>query len=189
MKLIVGLGNPGKKYARTRHNIGFMCLDVFAKDHGLQFSYDKKFTADVTRYKDTLLIKPRTYMNLSGNAVAPVVDYYDIDPEDVLVIYDDLDLPTAKVRLRYKGGSGGHNGMRSIIAALGSEEFKRVKFGISKPASKETKDYVLSRFNKSEGDDVIAAINLVNKAIGDFIDDTPFSNIMNTYNTETTPQP
>lgn len=189
MKLIVGLGNPGKKYARTRHNIGFMCLDVFAKDYGLSFSYDKKFIGDVARYKDTLLLKPRTYMNLSGNAVAPLVDYYDIDPDDILVIYDDLDLPTAKIRLRYKGGSGGHKGIQSILAALGSESFKRVKFGISKPENKETKDYVLSRFNKSEGDDVIAAIDQVKSAMSDFIDEVPFTNIMNTYNKDTTPQP
>ncbi len=184
MKLIVGLGNPGRKYARTRHNIGFMCLEAFAHSHGLKFSYDKKFIADVTRLNETILMKPRTYMNLSGNAVAPVVDYYDIEPEDVMVIYDDLDLPTAKIRLRYKGGSGGHKGMQSIIAALGTETFKRIKFGISKPDSKAGKDYVLSRFKKSEGDAVIEAIDQVNRAMTDFMKDEPFANIMNTYNKE-----
>ncbi|MFW5914074.1 MAG: aminoacyl-tRNA hydrolase [Bacillota bacterium] len=184
MKLIVGLGNPGKKYARTRHNIGFMCLDAFAHKHSLSFSYDKKFIGEVARFEDTLLLKPTTYMNLSGNAVAPMVDYYDIATEDILVIYDDVDLPTAKLRLRYQGGSGGHKGIQSLIAALGSENFKRIKFGISKPDSKETKDYVLSRFNKSEGDDVIAAIDRANAAMREFVDDVPFSNIMNTYNQE-----
>ncbi|MGM0436096.1 MAG: aminoacyl-tRNA hydrolase [Bacillota bacterium] len=182
MKLIVGLGNPGKKYARTRHNIGFLCLDAFAHEQGLSFSYEKKFIGDVTKTKDAYLLKPHTYMNNSGNAVRLIMDYYNIATEDLLVIYDDLDLPTAKIRIRYKGSAGGHNGMRSIIDAIGTTEFKRIKFGIDKPERMTTPDYVLSKFAKKDGDKVIESIDRVKKAMRDFAEGVSFENIMNTYN-------
>jgi PTH1 family peptidyl-tRNA hydrolase len=182
MKLIVGLGNPGKKYARTRHNIGFLCLDAFAHEQSLSFSYEKKFLGDVAKSKDAYFLKPQTYMNNSGNAVRLIMDYYNIDTEDLLVIYDDLDLPTAKIRVRYKGSAGGHNGMRSIIDAIGTTEFKRIKFGIDKPVRMSTPDYVLSNFAKSEGDMVIASIDRVKKAMMEFSEGVSFQNIMNAYN-------
>ncbi len=182
MRLIVGLGNPGKKYARTRHNIGFMCLEAFAAEKHLSFSYDKKFIADVAKYKDTILLKPQTYMNLSGNSVSKIVSYYDIDFEDILIIYDDLDLPTAKLRIRYQGSDGGHKGMRSILPALKTNNIKRVKFGIDNPTHIEVTNHVLSPFSKAEGDEVIESINTVKKIIEDFADETPFNTIMNQYN-------
>ncbi len=182
MKLVVGLGNPGKKYAKTRHNIGFLCLDAFAHEQGLSFSYEKKFIGEVAKHKSTYLLKPHTYMNNSGNAVQRIMDYYDIDTEDILVIYDDLDLPTAKIRIRYKGSAGGHKGIRSIMSALGTQAFKRIKFGIDKPSRMPTPDYVLSSFAKAEGDRVIESIDRVKHAIRDFSDNEAFTNIMNTYN-------
>ena len=121
-------------------------------------------------------------MNNSGNAVRLIMDYYNIDTEALLVIYDDLDLPTAKLRIRYKGSAGGHNGMRSIIDSLGTQSFKRVKFGIDKPARMPTADYVLSKFAKAEGDSVIESIDRVKEVIRDFSEGVSFQNIMNTYN-------
>ena len=182
MKLVVGLGNPGRKYSRTRHNIGFMCLEAFAAEKRLTFKHDKKFLGAVIRYKDAILLKPDTYMNLSGNAVGKVVDYYDIDPEDILIIYDDLDLPTAKLRIRFKGSAGGHKGMLSVIPAVGTDALKRVKFGIDNPEGIETTHHVLSKFAKSEGDAVIESIGTVKRIIEDFVDGEDFTNIMNKYN-------
>jgi|AntRauTorcE11897_2_1112592.scaffolds.fasta_scaffold05225_2 PTH1 family peptidyl-tRNA hydrolase len=184
MKLIVGLGNPGKKYARTKHNIGFLCLDAFAHDQGLSFSYEKKFIGEVTRYQDTFLLKPHTFMNNSGNSVQLIKEYYNIDTLDMLVIYDDLDMPTAKVRIRYKGSAGGHNGMRSIISALDTQAFKRIKFGIDKPSRMATAPYVLSKFAKADKDRVLKSIEKVKNAMKDFSDETPFEAIMNAYNKE-----
>ncbi len=182
MKLIVGLGNPGKKYARTRHNIGFMCLEAYAHEHGAGFTYDKKFIGETARVENTLLLKPRTYMNLSGNSVGKVIDYYDIDPQDILIIYDDLDLPTAKLRLRFKGSAGGHRGLLSVLPAIGTDAVKRVKFGIDNPEDAVARNHVLSKFSKAEGDDVIESIDTVKRIIHDFIKDRDFLEMMNDYN-------
>lgn len=182
MKLIIGLGNPGKQYARTRHNIGFMCLEAYAHEHNLKFKYEKKFIGEIAKTTNAILLKPHTYMNLSGNSVGKVVNYYNIDPDDILIIYDDLDLPTAKVRLRYKGSAGGHKGLLSVLPALGTDAIKRVKFGIDNPPGAEAKYHVLSPFSKAEGDDVIESMNKVKSIIHDFINDTDFLDIMNNYN-------
>lgn len=182
MKLIVGLGNPGKKYARTRHNIGFLCLEAFASKQGKTFKFDKKFNGEWVKTDNAILLKPQTFMNLSGQSVAAIADYFNIKPEAIMVIYDDLDLPTAKLRLRMKGSAGGHNGMKSIISHLGTQNFNRVRFGISKPDRTQTKDYVLSTFSKAEGDAVIEAIDRVGNIIDDYIKDYDFLEIMNRYN-------
>ncbi|EFO81981.1 aminoacyl-tRNA hydrolase [Oscillochloris trichoides DG-6] len=155
MWLLIGLGNPGEKYDRTRHNIGFACLDALAKRHGLEFR-TKRANSLVAEGsiagQRVALAKPQTYMNESGRAVSALRSWYKIEPaQDLLVIYDDLDLPFARLRLRERGSSGTHNGMRSIVAQLGSNAFPRLRVGIDQPPGKmDAAAYVLSRFNKEE---------------------------------------
>lgn len=182
MKCIVGLGNPGKKYALTRHNIGFMCLDHFAGEKGITFSMSNKFKGEVAKVKDTILLKPHTFMNLSGESVRAITEYYDIEVEDVLVVYDDLDLDVGATRLRPKGGSGGHNGIKSLIQHLGSNEFKRVRIGIDKNPMIATADYVLGQFSKESKPIIKEAIVKTNNILSDFMDDVPYNQIMNKYN-------
>ncbi len=182
MKLIVGLGNPGRKYARTRHNIGFLCVEAFASQHGLTFKRQKKVFGEVATYKNAILLKPKTYMNNSGNSVQSAMRYYDIDVDNLLVVYDDLDLPTGKLRLRPQGSAGGHKGVQSIIAHLGTDAFKRVRFGIGSPENADPRNYVLSRFHKEEGDEVIESINTVKEIIAKFAEGELFNAIMNTFN-------
>ncbi len=160
-KLIVGLGNPGRKYARNRHNVGFQCLDRLAQAHGLSFGSGALNRLKGWRAKASLasgkiadvgvvLARPLTYMNLSGQAVGPLVSFYKFSLEDILVIYDDLDLPLGTIRLRPEGGSGGHKGMRSIIQALGSQAFPRLRVGIGRPPGNDAVSYVLSDFTADE---------------------------------------
>ncbi|MBP2651073.1 MAG: pth [Firmicutes bacterium] len=153
MKIIVGLGNPGIQYSNTRHNVGFMTVDRLAA-HWQIASWKDKFDALVAEYRgaDTvLLIKPQTYMNLSGLAVKSIVNWYKLSAEDITVIYDDLDLPVGKLRLRAKGGAGGHRGIASLLAELGQDNFSRVRVGIGRPPEyMETADYVLGRFSSEE---------------------------------------
>ncbi len=164
--LIVGLGNPGKEYANTRHNVGWRVLDELARRHGL--SFDKKEKKAVTAVgmmagKRVILAKPQTYMNLSGEAVRGLVDFYKIDTERLLTISDDLDLPLGTLRLRKNGSAGGQGGLKSIIQHLGgNQNFNRVRFGIGRPPGKmETKDYVLGTFR---GDDAILLEEVVSRA-------------------------
>ena len=185
MKLIVGLGNPGKQYENTRHNIGFMVVDKIADSFGVKFD-KKKFNADyaVAYYggEKYILIKPTTYMNLSGEAVGQFVDYFDFDLEDVLVIYDDLDTKTANFRLRQKGSSGGHNGIKSIINHLGTDKFYRLKLGIDRPTPPmKVVDYVLGRFSKEEMAEVEKIYSKCINCVEDFSKMT-FIDLMNKYN-------
>jgi len=156
VRLIVGLGNPGPQYKRTRHNVGFDVVDGLAAKH--------KVKLDIMRHQAQIglgevagvpvaLVKPVTYMNLSGRAVAPIAKHYGIKPEDILVVADDLDLPTGKVRMRPKGSSGGHNGHKSLIESLGTTEYPRLKIGIGRPGD-ATIDHVLSRFHPDERKDI-----------------------------------
>lgn len=155
MYLIAGLGNPTKEYEKTRHNMGFDCLDILADKLGVKFK-ESKFGAMVAKgmYKgeQVLLVKPLTYMNLSGNAIAPLAKYYKVDTKNaLLVVYDDTDLDIGKIRIRKKGSAGGHNGMKSIIANLGHEEFGRIRVGIGKrPGYMEMVDFVLGRFSAAD---------------------------------------
>lgn len=154
MKLIVGLGNPGEKYAGTRHNIGFEVIDYLAKEYNAP-PFREKFKGLVSeiQYKDDkiLLLKPQTYMNLSGDSVSDLVKFFKLNPkEDLIVAFDDMDLKSGQIKIKRKGSAGGHNGMKSIISHVG-EEFIRVKLGIGKPEVKEEViNYVLGRFGKSE---------------------------------------
>lgn len=185
MKLIVGLGNPGKQYENTRHNIGFMALDRFAEDNNLSFKIESRFEGLITNFsykgEKVVLFKPVTYMNLSGRAIYKVLNYYKIDVEDILVIHDDLDLPTGKLRLREKGSSGGHNGLKSIIENLNTNEFKRVKIGISKD-SRDIIDYVLSKFSKAEMELLDESLNKMDNLIKSFIEEPEFKNVMTKFN-------
>ncbi|NPA93018.1 MAG: aminoacyl-tRNA hydrolase [Chloroflexi bacterium] len=152
--LIVGLGNPGREYAKTRHNAGFLLLDHLAEQLGFRFRrmQFKALVAD-GRYqgRKIILAKPQTYMNLSGRAVRPLMRFYQIPPEQLLVAYDDLDLPLGTLRLRPKGGHGGHKGMRSIIEHLGTQEFPRLRLGIGRPPGRmDAADYVLQPFTPAE---------------------------------------
>lgn len=182
MKLIVGLGNPGTKYESTKHNVGFMCLDYYANQQNRTFKFDRKFNGETLKIGNLLLLKPHTYMNLSGESVRAIKDYYDIDLEDILVIYDDLDLPLGKVRIREQGGSGGHNGIKSITQHLHTDTFRRVRIGIDSNPLIEAKDYVLGQFSKEELSIVVETAKVCKNIIDDFVNGVVFSNIMNTYN-------
>lgn len=151
MKMLVGLGNPGRKYEGSRHNIGFDVVEALVKDQGLHLDLEK-FRADYTiwRYggEKILVVKPYTFMNLSGEAVLPLMSYYGIGMEDLLVIYDDLDLEAGRLRLRKKGSGGGQKGMQSIIDMLGSNDFQRIRIGIGRPAPGwKVVDHVLAPFD------------------------------------------
>lgn len=186
MKLIVGLGNPGRKYRNTRHNIGFMVVDELLARHGFKLDR-KKFKGDycmeVLNGQKVIFLEPQTYMNLSGNAVRPLMDYYGVETENLLVIYDDLDLPTGKIRLRAKGGHGGHNGMRSLIEHLGTKDFNRIRFGVGRPENAmPVVDYVLQRFAKEEQDVIQASIEKSADACEEWISGKSFLEVMNEYN-------
>lgn len=155
IKLIVGLGNPGQKYSKTRHNAGFLFLDEMAKEESVSFFRQVRFSGDLAEItlasKKIFLLKPGTYMNRSGQSVASVIKYYKIDPEEILVVHDELDFEVGTLKLKSGGGHGGHNGLRDIIASTGVKGFKRLRVGIGRPApGKVVADYVLSDFSKQD---------------------------------------
>lgn len=182
MKVVVGLGNPGAKYEQTKHNVGFMCLDFYANKHNETFKFERKFNADVLKMGQLLLVKPQTFMNLSGEAVRKILDYYNIDLDDVLVIYDDLDLPFARIRLREQGGPGGHNGIKSIIQHVNTNDFKRLRVGIDSNPMMEAADYVLSKFSKQELDKIVDVATTTKDIIDLFAEGRSFPLIMNEFN-------
>lgn len=159
--IIVGLGNPGLKYRNTRHNMGFLAIDALAKDTGARFN-KKRFrgiTAECRiEGRQVLLLKPHTFMNLSGEAVAEVVQFYKLPPERLIVLYDDIDLAAGSLRIKARGSAGTHNGMRSIIGAIKTERFPRVRIGIGKPEKAELVSYVLGKPEKSQRADIGQAI-------------------------------
>ena len=179
MKLIVGLGNPGKNYVHNRHNVGFRCLNHFARLHSIRFDHRQcraRIGIGQIRGEKLLLAKPGTFMNLSGNSVACLVHKHGIPLSDLLIIYDDLDLPLGKIRLRQNGGSGGHKGMNSIIAALDSEDFPRIRVGIGRPQGEMQSmsedaivHYVLSDFSPQEEATIKPVIAAVSEAIDCFL--------------------
>ena len=131
MKLIVGLGNPGKEYENTRHNIGFMVIDNYLKNEKFKTKFNGMYLKKVINNEEVIFLKPLSYMNLSGEVVKKYVNYFKINLSDLLIISDDLDMPCFKIKLKYKGSSGGHNGLKNIIQNINTEEFKRLKIGIS----------------------------------------------------------
>ncbi len=184
MKLVVGLGNPGDKYAKTRHNIGFEVINRLQKDLNIVGEKDK-FQGFLSEKnidgEKVLFLKPQTFMNLSGNSIAAVVNFYKIDAKnDMIVIYDDMDLPVGKMRVKEKGSSGGHNGIKSIISHLG-DEFLRIKCGIGK-SKDDTIDFVLGQFDKSEQEIVDKMIENASDCALDLIRDVELGRIMQKYN-------
>jgi len=175
MKLIVGLGNPGKAYAHNRHNVGFRCLSYFARRHSIPFDRRQcraRISVGEVAGSKLLLAKPQIFVNISGEVVGCLVEKYDVPLSNLLVIYDDLDLPLGKVRIRQSGGSGGHKGMKSIISTLGSEDFPRIRVGIGRPAQ-DAEDaivsYVLGDLTAQEEEVIRSAIITVAEAIDCFL--------------------
>lgn len=150
MKLICGLGNPGKEYENTRHNVGFMIIDNYLKGEKLSNKFNGLYFEKNMFGEKVIFLKPLSYMNLSGNVVKPFMDYYKIKHNDILIIRDDLDLELGHARIKFNSSSGGDNGVKSIISSLGSKDFFQYKIGISNNKMLDTKDYVLSKFSKKE---------------------------------------
>ena len=189
MKIVVGLGNPGLKYEFTRHNIGFRIVDSLARDMGTEFKKVKSYYSLISRgtinNHKVMLVKPQTFMNLSGRAVSKVVSYYQIPHQDLLIIYDDLNLELGQIRIRKKGSAGGHKGMESIMQYLNSEDIPRLRIGIGNPSVNFNFDcvsYVLSNFNNNdERDKIKKVIQLSTEAVKMIIEDD-FEKAMRKYN-------
>jgi peptidyl-tRNA hydrolase, PTH1 family len=163
--LIIGLGNPGKEYADTRHNVGFRVVDELARRYSLTFGKKERkaiAATGVIHGRKVVLAKPQTYMNLSGEAVRALADFYKVEHRNLLVVYDDIDIPLGTLRLRKSGSAGGQGGMKNIIQHLGTDEFSRLRLGVSRPpGKKQAKDHVLAGFH---GDDAILAAQVVDRA-------------------------
>ena len=181
MKLIIGLGNPGKEYENTRHNIGFMVINNYLKDASWQRKFNALYCAEVINNEKVIFIKPETFMNLSGNSVIEFVNFYKIEAKDILVIHDDLDLPFGKIRIKTNSSAGGHNGIKSIINRLGHNNFARLKIGISHNTNGDTKDFVLGKFNKEQLEEINKLYSITNKIIEAFIK-YDINKVMNDYN-------
>lgn len=185
MKIIAGLGNPGERYLFTRHNLGFMVADRLALSHHLSFRR-KKFDALLAEGPiggiPAILLKPQTFMNLSGKAVGPLVRFFKVDAADLVVIHDDLDLPFGTIRVKKGGGDGGHKGLQSIIEALGTDDFLRLRFGIGKPVTKELVEaYVLEPFGKEETECLTVLLERACRAVEEILSAGPQS-AMNKFN-------
>ena len=165
IKLVIGLGNPGKKYDQTRHNVGFDVLDRMAVDSGAEFANHLKWKAHIAKHPLALLMKPQTFMNESGRAAGAALRFYKWQPEEVLVIYDDVSIPLGALRFREKGSAGGHNGMKSLIQHFGSDAFPRLKLGIGAPRSGEMIGHVLGKFSVDERPEVQNALDNAMKAV------------------------
>lgn len=187
VKLIVGLGNPGNDYSNTRHNIGFMFLDSYINHRNIDSNWKGKFNGLFLKSNidgtDVIFLKPQTFMNLSGDSVRKIVDYFDIDISDILVISDDLDLNIGNFKLKTNGSSGGHNGLKDIESKLGTSDFKRLKIGISNDKKMDTKDYVLGKFTQEENRLLNDLFDKLFMVVDDYFN-IPFSNLMNNYNSK-----
>ena len=183
MKLIFGLGNPGKEYESTRHNCGFMTLDRLSEKYGIKISDSKLFGicgSGIIDGEKVMLIKPLTYMNRSGICVKSFMNYYKVNPEDVIIIYDDIDLAPGQLRIRKQGTAGSHNGMKSVVEYMGTTEFPRVRVGVgSKPERWDLKDYVLADVRKDA--DVMKGIERASEAVAVMLSDG-LSEAMSRYN-------
>ncbi|MBE1556181.1 aminoacyl-tRNA hydrolase [Sporosarcina limicola] len=185
MKMIIGLGNPGKQYEKTRHNVGFHVIDELCNRlsaPAMQSKFNGMYTVVHRPEGKVMLVKPLTYMNLSGECIRPLMDYYGVDVGDIVVIYDDLDLAPGSIRLRQKGSAGGHNGMKSLIAHLETDNFNRIRIGVGRPTGgMKVPDYVLSSFSKDE----VPVINEVVKKSASACETwlgKPFLDVMNNFN-------
>lgn len=184
MKLIVGLGNPGREYENTRHNMGFIAIDRFATKHNITISKNKfgGLYAEINiNGEKVILLKPQQYINLSGEVIKKFVDFYKININDILIISDDLDQAVGKYKLRYKGSSGGHNGLKNIELHLKTKEYKRIKIGISNDKKMDTKDYVLGKIDLENKKILDSVFEIVDNILEDYFNLT-FDNLMNKYN-------
>jgi PTH1 family peptidyl-tRNA hydrolase len=181
IRLVAGLGNPGPEYAATRHNIGFMVVDQLAAQFGSIWEKSSKWDALIAKLGSVFLAKPMTYMNRSGYAVLELVQFYKIQPSEILVVLDDIALPLGRLRLRASGGSGGHNGLESIILQFGTEDIPRLRIGIGEAPQSGSVDYVLSRFVEEEKPVVRSAIDRATEAVKCAIDNNLIS-AMNIFN-------
>ena len=185
MKIIAGLGNPGQKYDKTKHNTGFMTMDHNLDEKGLSLDKDKfegLWTKQKINGEDVILLEPQTYMNESGRSVSQVANFFKVDPEDILIIQDDMDMPIGKIRIRANGKSGGHNGIKSIIRDLGTEKFNRLKIGIRHPKNATVVSWVLTPFNDEQQKLMDDAFDTSVKIIDDFIAGRDSQYLMNKYN-------
>ena len=183
MKMIVGLGNPGKEYDNTRHNVGFYIVDSYLGNVKWKEKFKALYYECSINNEKVVFVKPLTYMNLSGNAVRQFYDYYNVNIDDILVIHDDLDLVFGDYKLKKNSSAGGHNGIKSIISCLGTQDFSRLKVGISNDKSMDTKDYVLGKFSNKDIDVFKNNQDKFNKIINCFIKDG-IDKTMNIYNTK-----
>lgn len=184
MKIVVGLGNPGVQYSCTPHNVGFEAVDRIASEIGASWELKRAFNAQIARGVfngiQVLLVKPQTFMNLSGDAVAPIVRYHNATVADVLVVQDDIDLPVGKIRIRKNGSAGGHNGLRSLIARLGTQEFQRIKIGVGKDRANVV-GHVLGKFDPQSAKVIDEVLSEVVKVAATVLKDGP-DRAMNVWN-------
>lgn len=184
MKLIVGLGNPGKEYEKTRHNIGFMSIDYYCESRNIKFEKQKFngiYAEKIINNEKIIFLKPQSYINLSGEVIIKFISYFKIDKSDILIISDDLDLKIGTYKLKPKGSAGGHNGLKNIEFNLKSQEYKRLKIGISNDKTIETKDYVLGAIKNENMKIYNKMFEITNNIIDDFII-MNFDLLMNKYN-------
>lgn len=184
MKLIVGLGNPGEEYKATRHNMGFAAIDYISEKHGIPVKKSKNralIGEGKIGSERVVLVKPLTFMNLSGEAVAPLARWYKVEPEDVLVLYDDMDIPVGQMRMRPSGSAGGHNGMKSIIQHLSTDRFPRLRIGIGNKGDADTVNYVLGKLSREEQEAQFELLGKVCDAVAAFVKEG-LEPAMNRYN-------
>lgn len=187
VKMIVGLGNPGSKYHETRHNVGFMLVDMLAKRENVSFTHDKIFQADIASTfidgQKIYLVKPTTFMNESGKAVHALLAYYGLDERDLLVVYDDLDMVVGKIRFRQKGSAGGHNGIKSLIAHLKTQEFDHIKIGIGRPKPGMTVvNHVLSKFDTEDRIEIDKTLDKLDSAVNYYLQEKDLEKVMRKFN-------
>lgn len=184
MKLVVGLGNPGKEYSNTRHNVGFMFIDKLLEHYNcenMKIKLGGLYSETVINGEKIIFLKPQEYINLSGQVIKKYIDYFKIDIDDIFVINDDLDLDVGRIKIKSSGSSGGHNGLKNIELHLGTKDYKRLKIGISNNKFINTKDYVLSKINKEDMDIINNIIDLSPKILEDYLN-ISFSDLMTKYN-------
>ncbi len=170
MKLIVGLGNPGKKYVANRHNLGFMVADAFAVNRGLAWTKNRDLMGDLAKEGELVVVKPQTFMNRSGDSARAVANFYKIDPKEILVIADDVDLEFGKIRLAFGGASAGHRGVESAIEGLGTADFNRLRIGVGRPTLGEVESFVLLDFSSEEKKKLPEVIKRAQEAVDAFLE-------------------
>ena len=181
MKLVFGLGNPGSEYANTRHNIGFIMLDDYIGEYKWSKKFNGLYIEKNINGEKYVFVKPLSFMNLSGGVVSSFVNYYKVSYKDIIVIHDDLDLPVGKIRIKVNSSAGGHNGVKDIIKSLNTQEFMRIKVGISNNKNIDTKDYVLGKFSNEDLQTYDNIFKISVDIINDFIK-SDFDKVMSKYN-------